>query len=180
MSKYLFDLKANQARVAVLDRNIEELKKLAKTMQTVKPDIGMTVRYGEEKCHAEGTHSDPTAGAALYDPSEQISEIFAEIRKLMIERQRVIGWINIANAALSFLPEDQRMIVQLRAIEGMKWEELSFEYEDRTGHSLSVKSCRKYYYIALETMQPFFRRTDEPPQDGSAQQAETAPNPWGR
>lgn len=168
MSKYLSEMKANKARLAVLDQNIAELEKLARMLQNVKPDRGLTAHYCDENRHAEGGHSDPTAALAMYDPIEDVSEVYAEIRKLMIERQRIIGWINIANAALSFLPEKKRIVVELRAIEGMTWEDVSFEYEIRTGHALSDKSCRSNFYSAMETIQPFFRRTEDVPQKESA------------
>lgn len=158
MSVYLTELKANIALVKTLDENIEALKKLAKNMlEQEPPTIGMTAHYANENRHKEGSVSHPTEYLALYDPSEQVAKIYEEIRRLMFQKQRVLCWINIAKTALNFLSDRERIIVELRAFEELSWENVAFEYEDRTGESISDKTCNKVYMRALNRIEPFFK-----------------------
>lgn len=157
MSVYLKELKANIELVKTIDKNIESLKTLADDMQRNSSSIGLTAHYGEESRHKEGYVSSMTEHVALYDASEQIAEIMAEIRKLMIARQRVLCWIDIAKTALNFLSERERIIVELREFEELTWENIAFEYEERTGKKISDKTCNKIYWKAMNRMEPFFR-----------------------
>lgn len=165
MSIYLRELNANKARVKAIDRAIAEFKQLANDIKNFRPEQRMTTSYdGMSVFSNTGTHSDPTAWFASYSvPYEDLEVIYAEIRKLMIERQKVTGWINLAEAALEFLPEKQRIIVVMRAIEGRTWEDIAFEYCDRTGQTISDKTCCKRYHQALRAIDPFFRKNEDPP-----------------
>lgn len=156
MSVYLKELKANIALVKTIDENIATLKELAEDMQHYKPDIGMTVRYDREKVQSSSITS-PVEIAAMYDPTKDVAEIFAEIRSLMIRRQRVMFRIDVAKTALNFLSDRERIIVELREFQEMTWENIAFEYEDQTGHSISDKTCNKVYWKAIRRIEPFFQ-----------------------
>lgn len=158
MFKPLTNLNANRARVAVLDVQISRLKTLA---QQLEKDVSIRgVTFGEEYRHAEGGHSDPTGRAAIQSLPEDVQQLHQDIRSMIIERQRVSVWVELAEQALAFLPERQRVIVQARAVDGLSWEGVVDVLYDQTGELLTDKSCRANYKRAMEKIAPFF--TSEP------------------
>ena len=154
MFKPLINLNANRARIAVLDTQIPRLKALA---HQLKNDVSIRgVTLGEEYLHAEGGHSDPTGRAAVQPLSEDVQQLYQDIRSMIIERQRVAVWVELAEQALAFLPERQSVIVQARAVDGLSWEGVVDALYDQTGELLTDKSCRANYKRAMEKIEPFF------------------------
>lgn len=154
MFKPLTNLNANRARIAVLDAQIPRLKTLAHQLEN---DVSIRgVIFGEEYRHAEGGHSDPTGRAAVQPLPEDVQQLYQDIRSMIIERQRVAVWVELAEQALAFLPERQRVIVQARAVDGLSWEGVVDALYDQTGELLTDKSCRVNYKRAMEKIEPFF------------------------
>ena len=154
MFKPLTNLNANRARIAVLDAQIPRLKALAHRLENDVSIRGVTL--GEEYRHAEGGHSDPTGRAAVQPLPEDVQQLYQDIRSMIIERQRVTIWVELAEQALAFLPDRQRVIVQARAVDGLSWEGVVDALYDQTGQLSTDKSCRANYKRAMEKIQPFF------------------------
>lgn len=149
-------LNANRARVAVLDAEIPKLMNLAKKLEN---DIKIpTVRYGDDtiSIHAAGSHGDPTQRRAFTDIPEDVRQLYEDIRAMTIERHRTAAWIELAEQALAFLNERERMIVTLRAVEHMSWTDVVDEVYENTGKPISDKTCRRTYERACEKIKPFF------------------------
>ena len=154
MFKPLTNLNANRARIAVLDAQIPRLKALANQLENDVSIRGVT--FGEEYRHAEGSQSDPTGRAAVQPLPEDVQQLYQDIRSMIIERQSVTVWVELAEQALAFLPDRQRVIVQARAIDGLSWEGVVDALYDQTGELLTDKSCRANYKRAMEKIKPFF------------------------
>lgn len=151
--KHLTDYKVNRARIDALDVEIKRLQALA---QQLEKDVSFqaTVTYGER--HAEGWHSDPTGRAAVRGLPEDVRQLYEDIRGLIIERGRTASLVALADQALAFLPEKQRIVVQLRAVEGMSWADVGDEIFERVGHDYTEAALRRQYKSALAKIEPFF------------------------
>lgn len=158
MFKPLTNLNANRARIAVLDTQIRRLKALAHQLENDVSIRGVT--FGEKCRHAEGGHSDPTGRAAVQPLPEDVQQLYQDIRSMIIERQRVAVWVELAEQALAFLPERQRIIVQARIVDGLSWEGVVDALYDQTGQLLSDKSCRANFKRAIAKIKPFFTVED--------------------
>ena len=154
MFKPLTNLNANRARIAVLDAQIPRLKALAHQLENDVSIRGVT--FGEEYRHAEGGHSDPTGRAAVQPLPEDVQQLYQDIRSMIIERQRVAIWVDLAEQALAFLSDRQRIIVQARAVDGLAWDGVIDAVYDQTGDLISDKTCRANYNRAIEKISPFF------------------------
>ena len=153
--KCLIDYKANCARAKFLDYEIPRLQKLAKQLEK---DVSWYsgVVYGEENRHAEGSHSDPTGREAVRDIPEDVRQLYEDICALIIEQNRTALWIALAEQVLAFLPEKQRIIVELRAVEGLTWADVGDEIFERTGRDYTERALRYQYKSAMEKINPFF------------------------
>lgn len=148
---------ANKARVAVLNREIERMRVVLKELSGDVQADGMTVRYGREKIGKTGSHTDPTGEIAVRDePSKAVQELMHDIKRATLERTRLQGRIENVQAALDFLDQRERTVVELRVFRALSWIDVSFEYEDQTGHSISDKTCQKVFGRALKRIEPFF------------------------
>lgn len=158
----LRDLNAYRARVAVLDHQIPKLRALAAKMQE---DVSIpTARYGDPAgyIHASGSHSNPTQRRALCDLPEDVAELLEDIRRLTIERHRTAARIELVEQALAFLPENERIIVELRAVEGMSWFDVVDAVLERTECLITERTARARYDRACVKIEPFFNTADIP------------------
>lgn len=155
--KDLVNLNANRARVAVLDKQIPQLQKLAAKLQN---DVAITVRHydGDDACgiHATGSHGDPTMRRAMCDLPGDVAQLLEDIRQLTIERHRTAARIDMAESALAFLSERERLVVELRSVEGMSWADVVDAVYDRTGDMIGEKTVRRTYDRACVKIAPFF------------------------
>lgn len=162
MSKYtnfpvLSELNANRARLAALDTEIPKLESLAAKLQN---DISLPT---SQFCHgagihATGSHSDPTARLASQLPADVV-ELLTDIRSLTIERYRLAARVELAESALRFLPERERMIVTFRIVERMSWEDVADAIYENTGIWTTENVCRKQIDRAMERIAPFFSKS---------------------
>ena len=153
----LTNLNANRARVAVLDKQIPRLRNLADKLQS---DVSLPVpRYGDDtgSIHATGSHTDPTQRHALCDLPDDVRQLLEDIRRLTIERHRTAAWVEMAETALAFLPDRERQIVELRAVEGLSWFDVVDALYDRTGDLIGERTARRTYERACNKIAPFFQ-----------------------
>ena len=164
MAKYYFPplryLNANRTRVAILDAQIAKLKTLTDKM---KKDVPVyTSRFGDSTAyiHSTGSHSDPTEYSALTEMPDDVSELLNDIRRMTIERHRTAARIDLAEQALAFLPERERLIVQFRTVDSMSWEDVVDALYEQTGTLICDKTARHTYDRGCEKIAPFFSAGD--------------------
>lgn len=156
--KALTNLNVNRARVAVLDREISKLRNLAEKLQ--KDTYLETSRLGDPTAHihSEGGHADTTARQGVReDIHNDVKQLLNDICALTIERHRTATWIEIAESALAFLPDRERQIVELRAVEGLSWFDVVDALYDRTGDLIGERTARRTYERACNKIAPFFQ-----------------------
>lgn len=145
----------NRARIAALDGEIIRLKELAKQLEKDVSFRG-TALYGEENRHAEGWYSDPTGRAAVQDLPEDVRQLYEDIRRMTIERNRTAAWVALADQALAILPRIEKLVVELRAIDGLSWADVGDEVYERTERDYSEVALRNIFKRALNKIRPFF------------------------
>ena len=147
-------LQANRAALKTLDIQIEKLTKLATQLEN---DVSIPVSNFEINAdiRAIGGHSDLTASKAMNMPSD-VKQLLGDIRRMIIKRARAVSEIDIAENALAFLNERERLIVTFRSVQHMSWDDVAFEYWSKTNHQITVRTCRLAYTNALKKLSPFF------------------------
>lgn len=160
MAKYYFPplryLNANRARVAVLDSQLPKLIGLAEKLAN---DVSIhTTQFGDDTgcIHGVGSHGDPTQRHALEGMPDDVVELLNDIRQMTIERHCTAARIEIAEQALAFLPDRERLIVKLRAVDGMSWFDVLDALCEQTGEIISDRTARNIYDRACEKIAPFF------------------------
>lgn len=158
------EYKVNRAKIAALEGEIEKLQLLAKQLEG---DVGFrgVALYGEESRHSEGGHSDLTALEALREVPDDVRQLYDDIRILTIEKGRAAARVAIVERALDMLTDKQRIVVELRAIDGLSWEDVADGFLDRTEHEYTTRTLRTLFSNALTTINPFFR--SEPIEGGN-------------
>lgn len=150
------NLNINRARVAVLDAEIPKLENLAKKLEN--DAFIATGRYGDAtgSIHATGGHSDPTQRQALEDMPDDVRQLYEDIRAMTIEKHRTAARIAIAEQALGFLNERERLVVECRCTENQSLAETVDTLYERTGKLITERTAWNIYNRACQKIAPFF------------------------
>ena len=158
----IINLRINRERVAYIDRTLPGLHKLALQLQQDVNISTTRIRIDADAIHGNQT-TDPTARQALTDVFKDVQELQEDIIKLTIERQRRAAWIEEAETALNLLSERYRLIVTLRDVVSLSWEDVANQISDKINDYISASAVRKGYIRAIAKIESFFNDADPAP-----------------